>query len=313
MRPLISFKSAIRFILLVMLGASFVTFVGAILARFEGDQRFVRDRSLVESEIRSEQARLAMRVATLEEERRSDLVALEDRLKVFGNSVSTVGARREIAPPKTPFTVADRMGSVVELVCIDNVDKDVYYTGSGAVVGKDGLIVTNKHLILSTDGTPIKYCGVGFTSDLQNPPMVDFVATSVASHADTDLALLRISDRIRDKAMPREFAFLDLDGSGKAAAGLVLGDAIYIAGYPGIGAETFTFTEGVVSGRVGPDLIKTSALIDTGTSGGAAFDADGRYVGVPTAAARGEIGGSLGFLIRAAVVEDFVRAYNART
>ena len=42
---------------------------------------------------------------------------------------------------------------------------------------------------------------------------------------------------------------------------------------------------------------------------GAAFDANGHYVGVPTAAAKGEIGGSLGFLIGANVVQDFLAAF----
>ncbi|MBI4458405.1 trypsin-like peptidase domain-containing protein [Candidatus Uhrbacteria bacterium] len=302
----------LRFVLVVMLGASFVTFVGAVLARFEGDQLFVRERGRIEAELRAEQSRLAMRMSALEDERRVDLKAIEDRLKNFGAGAPAADGLKGVQSAKTPFVIADRVGAIVELVCIDNVDKDVYYTGSGAVVTREGLIVTNKHLIMSDDGTPIKYCGVGFTSALQDPPVIDFIATSVAAHSGTDLAILRITDRIHDQPLPREFVFLDLLGSARAASGLGLGDPIFIAGYPGIGAETFTFTEGVVSGKVGPDLIKTSALIDTGTSGGAAFDDNGRYVGVPTAAARGDIGGSLGYLISAEVVEDFVKAYTDR-
>ena len=65
----------------------------------------------------------------------------------------------------------------------------------------------------------------------------------------------------------------------------------------------------MVSGRVGDGLIKTSALIDSGTSGGAAFNADGRFIGVPTAAVRGDIGGSLGYLIGADVVDRFLQDF----
>jgi S1-C subfamily serine protease len=88
-----------------------------------------------------------------------------------------------------------------------------------------------------------------------------------------------------------------------------LGETVFIGGYPGIGADTLTFTQGVVSGQVGTDLIKTSALIDSGTSGGAAFDQRGRYIGVATAAVKGDIGGSLGYLISAAVVDRFLEDY----
>jgi S1-C subfamily serine protease len=111
--------------------------------------------------------------------------------------------------------------------------------------------------------------------------------------------------------LPAEFPFLSLQDATKASDGLSLGDPIYIGGYPGIGADTFTFTQGVVSGRVGDELIKTSALIDSGTSGGAAFDSGGTYVGVPTAAAKGEIGGSLGYLIGANVIDRFIADFLA--
>jgi S1-C subfamily serine protease len=52
-------------------------------------------------------------------------------------------------------------------------------------------------------------------------------------------------------------------------------------------------------------------LIDSGTSGGAAFDADGNYIGVPTAAVSGDIGGSLGYLIGADIVDKFLIDYFA--
>ena len=208
-----------------------------------------------------------------------------------------------------PFAMENLVPAVVQLVCIDNSDKEVYYTGSGTIVDKAGTIVTNEHILKSDDGTIIRFCGVGFTTDLHVPPKIEFVAASRAVHNTSDLAILQIVDRLDGQALPKSFPAIAMDQASSSAKSLNLGDAIFIGGYPGIGADTFTFTQGVVSGRVGTDLIKTSALIDSGTSGGAAFDARGRYVGVPTAAARGDIGGSLGYLISADIVDLFLTDY----
>ncbi len=137
------------------------------------------------------------------------------------------------------------------------------------------------------------------------------IAKTIGIDSDTDLAVLQITERLDGEQIQDKFSFLTVVGQSEVANSLKLGDAIYIGGYPGIGAETFTFTEGVVSGRVGQSLIKTSALIDSGTSGGAAFDIGGNFVGVPTAAIRGEIGGSLGYLIGADIVDSFLQDFYA--
>ena len=208
---------------------------------------------------------------------------------------------------EAPFRIEDVLPAIVEIICIDNNDQNTYYTGSGTVIDSAGFIVTNRHTLLSDDGSLIKFCGVGVTADPSSPPRVEFVAATVAIQQENDLALLRISERLDGAELPKAFSWISLLGSAEASLELRLGDEIFIGGYPGIGAETFTFTQGVVSGRVGERLIKTSALIDSGTSGGAAFDARGRYVGLPSAAARGKIGGSLGYLVGADAVDAFVR------
>lgn len=309
MFPTETVKAYVRLILLFMLGASFATFVGAVLIKGDSDRRFLERRVAAEERIEEQQRRLEERLAKLEQGRVSDT----DQLRLLAERQDDLDRGRQGSQSsKAPFKIGDIVGAVVELVCIDNANKDVYYTGSGVVVEKKGLIVTNRHILVSEDGSAITFCGVGFTTDVQKPPRVEYAAKSVAMHPDSDLALLAISEHLEGKALPAAFQALPVDGISANVRRLSLGDAIYIAGYPGIGAETFTFTEGVVSGRVGEDLIKTSALIDSGTSGGAAFDGNGRYVGVPTAAARGEIGGSLGYLIGGDVVESFVKQYQGR-
>ena len=78
-----------------------------------------------------------------------------------------------------------------------------------------------------------------------------------------------------------------------------IGDSLQILGYPGIGGETITFTEGAVSGFTsdrsveGRAWIKTDATIAGGNSGGMAANALGELIGVPTIAASGAEGGDI--------------------
>jgi S1-C subfamily serine protease len=250
-------------------------------------------------------------VRDLEEVNLTDRHVIEQRIREIGDRQIASDARKDASPASAPFPLEKMMRPVVEIVCVDNTNKEVYFTGSGTVIDKSGLIVTNEHILLSDNGSQIKFCGIGFTENINVPPRIDFIAATVAVHKEADLALMQINEHVDRKPLPAEFPAVSLIDAAKASKALLLGDTVYIGGYPNVGADTFTFTQGVVSGRVGDSLIKTSALIDTGASGGAAFDARGRYVGMPSAAARGEIGGSLGYLIAADAVDAFLVEYYA--
>jgi S1-C subfamily serine protease len=212
---------------------------------------------------------------------------------------------------RASFAADTVTSSLVEIICVDNADDEKYYTGSGAVIDKSGLIVTNQHVLISSDGTLMRVCGIGMTGDVSLPPKMKYLGRLAATDTDLDLALIKISESLDGSETPDEFSFIDLAGTGELAAGLRIGDPVFIVGYPGVGAETLTLTQGVVAGRVGSHLIKTSAFIDSGASGGGVFNAEGRYVGVPMAAARGDIGGSLGYLIGADAVDGFLRDFRA--
>jgi S1-C subfamily serine protease len=67
---------------------------------------------------------------------------------------------------------------------------------------------------------------------------------------------------------------------------LEFGDDLFILGFPGSGGTTITVTSGIYSGMAldwGVEFYKTDAIINHGNSGGAAFDANWNFIGVPTA------------------------------
>lgn len=87
---------------------------------------------------------------------------------------------------------------------------------------------------------------------------------------------------------------------------VLVGDKVYILGYPAIGGETITVTEGIISGYEG-NFYKTSAKIDEGNSGGVAvLGKKNCYLGIPTSAAVGGIE-SLGRIFDLTYMERYLK------
>ncbi len=161
--------------------------------------------------------------------------------------------------------------------------------GSGVIVGSDGLIVTNHHVVAGADEIDV------VLSDRRS-----FSARIVASDERTDLAFLRIDAGDRLPAI--ELADSDA---------IEVGDLVLAIGNPfGIGQ---TVTSGIVSAtaRTAPQLdsevsfIQTDAAVNPGNSGGALVDIDGRLIGINTAIFS-RSGGSIG--IGFAIPSNLVRA-----
>ena len=140
--------------------------------------------------------------------------------------------------------------------------------GSGVIVGADGLVMTNHHVIEGADEIRV------VLADRR-----EFDAEVVGSDERTDLAVLRV------KAVKGTLPFLEFDDSDQ----IEVGDLVLAIGNPfGVGQ---TVTSGIVSAvartHVGiSDLnffIQTDAAINPGNSGGALVGMDGRLIGINTA------------------------------
>lgn len=166
--------------------------------------------------------------------------------------------------------------------------------GSGVILSKDGLIVTNHHVIDEADTIKVR---------LNNGEEYD--ATLIASDAQSDLAVLRIS---ADNLQPAVVG---------DSSTLKVGEDVVAIGNP-LGSLGGTVTEGILSAldrEITIDdqkmtLLQTSAAINPGNSGGGLFNAKGELIGIVNAKSSGSGIEGLGFAIPVnemkSVVEDLV-------
>jgi len=163
--------------------------------------------------------------------------------------------------------------------------------GSGFIVGADGYVVTNAHVIAEADEiTVVLHDNTRLKAEL------------VGRDAKTDLAVLKV--------VPKgELAHVEFGNSDISQ----VGDWVIAIGNPfGLGGSV---TAGIISARnrdinSGPydDFIQTDASINRGNSGGPMFNLDGKVIGINTAIfspSGGSVG--IGFAIPSTVAEPVVK------
>jgi serine protease Do len=167
--------------------------------------------------------------------------------------------------------------------------------GSGFVVRADGMIVTNRHVIVDARVVKVKLA----TGE-------ELTAKVIGTDAATDIALLKVNSA--------HLPVLKLGSS----ANVAVGDAVIAIGNPfGIGQSV---SAGIISARgrtmeADPyiDFLQTDAAINLGNSGGPLLSTDGVVVGVNSAIfspSGGSVG--LGFAIPAEVVATVVSELEAK-
>ncbi|HEX4435729.1 MAG TPA: trypsin-like peptidase domain-containing protein [Solirubrobacteraceae bacterium] len=181
-------------------------------------------------------------------------------------------------------------------------------TGSGIVLNREGLIVTNDHVVQGADKITVSLDGEeGRTR----------TATVVGEDPSLDLAVLRID------AGGLTLHPLTLAGS----SSVEVGDPAYAIGNP-FGLN-WTLTTGIVSalhrqikapsGAAIPNAIQTDAALNPGNSGGPLLDSAGEVIGInsqiasATTSVDGEAGSSgVGFAISSATVSSYLSRLGVR-
>lgn len=191
--------------------------------------------------------------------------------------------------PFSPFR--QRPGST------QKIEQDI---GSGFIVGSDGLIVTNKHVVMDTEA---KYRVI--TKDDKTYDVV-----KIYRDPTNDLAIVKIN---ATGLVP-----VDLGDSSKIKVG-----QLAIAIGTALGEFRHTVTTGVISG-VGrgitagspfegeaerlDNVIQTDAAINPGNSGGPLLNSSGQVIGVNTAVS--SEGQNIGFALPINVVKEAIDTFN---
>jgi len=198
-----------------------------------------------------------------------------------------------VAEPQPPTTTELAEATVqISALSMRGDDWDVEWTGSGVFISPEGLLLTNAHVVQDPE-LDYEVLGVSMTLRTDQPPELRYLAEIAAIDYDLDLAIVRVVSSMEGEVVTESLPYVEIGDSDA----LELGDHLRILGYPGIGGETISFTEGAVSGFTlergidGRAWIKTDATIAGGSSGSMGVNQDGELVGIATIVTSGSLGG----------------------
>jgi serine protease Do len=198
-------------------------------------------------------------------------------------SVVNISTTQTVVTNVNPFPFEFPPGSPFEDMFKDfgtPQKRKAYALGSGFIIDKSGLVVTNNHVIKDAEDILVRIEGLR-----------EYEAEVIGSDPLSDLAILKIKSN--ETFQPVKFGDSD-----KAR----IGDWVIAIGNP-LGLSG-TVTAGIISARnrnIGlnryEDFIQTDASINSGNSGGPLFDMNGDVIGINTAILGREGNIGIGFSI----------------
>jgi peptidoglycan hydrolase-like protein with peptidoglycan-binding domain len=229
--------------------------------------------------------------------------------------------------------------SVVQIDCADVDGGPEAYEGSGLYyldpTTHAPSVATNAHVVLGSDGK-FHGCNVYFPNPIDGSYYDTAYAAGQADVYNTDIASID-----GQEVDGLDYAVLTLTGSQPNQSGVgspfppqkedgfavtnaecddsdpnvEIGDPVYALGYPAIGGQSVTLTNGVISGFEGDfnEWLKTSATINHGSSGGIAIGANNACLyGIPSNGTE-TAGDNLGFLISYDFISKFLQNLTGAT
>lgn len=209
------------------------------------------------------------------------------------NAVSSTGLDRDLIE-----TIAS---SVVRIACRTDSYSGGIQQGSGMLLKTSSgeyRVRTNLHVINTSDGSK-SYCITAVYPDYRTPSnFLVYESTGYKFYNENlDIAYLTLeaippSEVSSAGTLAQLNNYARREGGNDICSNVDIGDHLSVFGYPGIGGDTLTITDGIVSGfefEYGTRYIKTSAKIDHGNSGGVAVKDSGCVVGIPTFVQTGSV------------------------
>jgi len=151
-------------------------------------------------------------------------------------------------------------------------------SGSGIIINKDGYILTNNHIVNSADSS--YYYQVSDANSVtvylygDNTP---YEAEIIGTDEETDLAIIKIN---KEGLIPVEFGNSDSVSVGEFV--LAIGNPLGLQSSVTSGIISAVNREVATTEGVQYSLIQTDAAINSGNSGGALVNAEGKVIGINT-------------------------------
>jgi S1-C subfamily serine protease len=149
--------------------------------------------------------------------------------------------------------------------------------GSAVVVRSDGIIATNYHVV-KNDQTGDLYAQIFIELNEEGKKSTLYRLKALIINKERDLALLCVIPENDNDSTSVKLPAVDIETNQ-----VQILDDIVIIGYPEKGGTTVTVNTGMIEGKdLLEEWIKTDARLIRGNSGGAAVNANGKLIGIPT-------------------------------
>ena len=207
-------------------------------------------------------------------------------------SDTSIYAANKILPSIVGIKVEYNVNSLISMFGNSGQTSTASASGSGIIISEDGYILTNNHIV-STSSSESYYEvseATKLTVTLFNDD-TEYEAKIIGTDEQTDLAVLKIEKTGLTAA--------ELGDSSKVQVGefaMAIGNPLNMASTVTTGVISAT-NRTITSDNVTYKVIQTDAAINSGNSGGALINADGKVIGINTLKLSGSGVEGIGFAI----------------
>ena len=222
----------------------------------------------------------------------SQTSGLVDQISLSNYSDTSVYAANKILPSIVGIQIEYNVTSMFSMFG-GNQTSTATATGSGIIISEDGYILTNNHVVSSSESE--SYYQVSEATKITVKLFDDeteYEAKIVGTDEETDLAVIKI-----DKTGLTKAEFADSDSIKVGEFAMAVGSPLGLQSSITCGVVSAVNREVTDSDGKTYTLIQTDAAINAGNSGGALVNSEGKVIGVNTLKLTGEDVEGMGFAI----------------
>ena len=258
-------------------------------------------RKAEEAKKAAEQAQ--MKIEEEEVKRRAEKQEAQKKTAELEQKIAELQQRQQFQVGKgyQASKIVELLGEfIVNVACFDRYGDVAIGSGIIYALGSKGqsIILTNNHITENADLTLEYPCVIAYSSDPTKGLTDFYFAEPVYYPSAVSLSTMRLIDfdflSILAKFRLSQYGGIEIIPNASlkitdhapmpcSEDKIKVGEELVVLGYPTIGGEYLTATEGIISGFAGTYYFTTSAKIEQGNSGGGAFlKSDGCLAGMPT-------------------------------